>query len=210
MAEKIPPQFYPLEPSRSDVETPMEQSKEFRRKKRIKCLAYVAAFVVFQTIVILIFSLTVMRVRTPKFRLRSVTIEDLTVGSSNSPSFNMRFNAQVTVKNMNFGSFKFDNSTITFAYGGASVGEAAIMKGKARFLSTKKMNVAANAALENPPSNSNLGSDINAGMVTLSSHSRLSGKVNLMMVFKKKKSVDLNCTMTVNLANKDVQDINCD
>ncbi|KAK9292175.1 hypothetical protein L1049_020135 [Liquidambar formosana] len=114
MAEKDQQQVYhPSAPAngeaKSDEESGMVLSElELRRKCRIKCLAYVAAFAVFQIIVILAFSLTVMRVKNPSFRLRSVTIEDLTVGSPNSPSFNMRFNAEVGVKNTNFGDFKFD------------------------------------------------------------------------------------------------------
>ncbi|RVX01824.1 hypothetical protein CK203_019351 [Vitis vinifera] len=64
----------------------------------------------------------------PKFRLRSVAIEDLSHTSNTTSSFNIRFNAQVTVKNLNFGHYKFKSSTITFAYGATMVGEAFILR----------------------------------------------------------------------------------
>ncbi|KAL0371867.1 UNVERIFIED_CONTAM: hypothetical protein Scaly_0868300 [Sesamum calycinum] len=58
-------------------------SKGEGKRSSKKCLAYVAAFVVFQTAVILVFALTVMKVKSPK----------------------------VTIKNTNFGHFKYQNST---------------------------------------------------------------------------------------------------
>jgi hypothetical protein len=53
------------------------QSEELRRKKSIKLAMYIAAFVVFQTIVITVFALTVMRVKTPKVRLSTITVYNL-------------------------------------------------------------------------------------------------------------------------------------
>ena len=44
--------------------------REEHRKKRMKCSAYVAAFAVFQTAVMLVFALVVVKVRMPKFRVR--------------------------------------------------------------------------------------------------------------------------------------------
>ena len=93
----------------------------------------------------------------------------------------MKFNAEVAVKNTNFGHFKFDNTTISFDYGGVQVGEAFVAKGRAKARSTKKMNVTVEL-------NSNLGSHISSGLLTLTSRSNLSGKVHLINLIKKKKS----------------------
>ncbi|XVF50906.1 hypothetical protein PTKIN_Ptkin04bG0141200 [Pterospermum kingtungense] len=188
----------------------MESGAELKRKKRMKLFAYAAAFAVFQTIVILVFSLTVMRIKNPKFRVRSITVEDLTYNSTpNSPSFNMKLNAEVTVKNTNFGHFKFENTTILFDYGGVQVGEAFVEKGRAKARSTKKMNVTVDLNSNNIKANSNLGSDILSGILTLTSHSKLSGKVHLMKLIKKNKSAGMNCTLTVNLASRAIQDMKC-
>ncbi|XP_021294079.1 late embryogenesis abundant protein At1g64065-like [Herrania umbratica] len=188
----------------------MESAAELKRKKRMKLFAYAAAFVVFQTIVILVFSLTVMRIKNPKFRVRSITVEDIAYTSTpNSPSFNMKFNAEVAVKNTNFGHFKFDNTTISFDYSGVQVGEAFVAKGRAKARSTKKMNVTVDLNSNNILANSNLASDINSGFLTLTSHTKLSGKVHLMKLIKKKKSAQMNCTVTVNLASRAIQDIKC-
>ena len=69
MAEKTNQQAYPMAPAtkqpRSDEESATLTSEELRRRKRIKLAIYIAAFAVFQTIVILVFVLIVMRVKTP-------------------------------------------------------------------------------------------------------------------------------------------------
>ncbi|KAE8679791.1 putative Late embryoproteinsis abundant hydroxyproline-rich glycofamily protein [Hibiscus syriacus] len=187
----------------------MESAKELKRKKRMKLLVYALAFAIFQTIVILIFSFTVMRIKNPKFRVGSITVEELTVTAPNSSSFNIILNAQVSVKNTNFGHFKFDNTTISFDYGGVGVGDAFVAKGRSKARSTKKMNVTVEMNSNNIPNNSSLQSEIESGFLALTCHSKLSGKVQLMKLIKKKKSAEMKCAMLVNLVTKAVQDIKC-
>lgn len=188
------------------------ESSELRKKKRIKCLAYFAAFAVFQTGIILIFVLTIMKLRTPKFRVRSAGFESFEVGTApNPPSFNLRMDAQLGVKNANFGNYKFQNSTVVFFYGGASVGEAVVRSTKAGWRSTKKLNVVVDLSSNALPSGSNsqLRNDISSGVLTLNSRSRLTGKVELLFIFKKKKTTDMDCTLTIGLSEKAIRQINC-
>ncbi|XP_059625445.1 late embryogenesis abundant protein At1g64065-like [Cornus florida] len=206
MAEKEQKQAYPLAPAngygRSDEEGASALAKEVRRKQRMKCFAYVVAFAVFQTGVILIFALTVMKVKTPKFRVRSATFETFSVTTS---SFDMRMNAELGVKNTNFGHYKYDNSTIAFFYRGEQVGSAFVSKARAKARSTKKLNVTVGLS----STNSALGNDFSSGILPLSSTSRLTGKVELMKVMKKKKATNMNCTMEINIATKQLQNLKC-
>ncbi|KAL6972016.1 hypothetical protein U1Q18_031699 [Sarracenia purpurea var. burkii] len=108
--------------------------------KQNKSLLYILPAAILQTAIILIFVLTFMRVRNPKVRLSSVAVENLSVNSSaSSPSFSMKLNAQVTVKNTNFGSFKFDAAAATIFYRDSIVGVAVIDKARAKARSTKKL-----------------------------------------------------------------------
>ncbi|KAF8380154.1 hypothetical protein HHK36_027637 [Tetracentron sinense] len=206
-------QVYPLAQAnghaKSDVESATVQSAELRRKKKIKCFAYIAAFAVFQTIIILVFALTVMRIKTPDVKLGTVTVETINVGTAASPSFSMRLIAQVTVKNKNFGHYKFDESTATFSYGGMKVGEALIPKGRAKARKTRRMTIAVDVNSNGLSGNSGLSSEISRGMLTLSSHTKLSGKVTVMKVMKKRKTAEMNCTMTINVASRSIQNLNC-
>ncbi|KAL2542108.1 Late [Abeliophyllum distichum] len=127
---------------RVDEEVPMVVLREDRRKKRVKCLMYVAAFAVFQTAIILLFALTVMKVRTPKFRVRSASFETFNVSTLNTnPSFNIKMIAELGVKNPNFGRYKYQNSTIEFYYMKTKVGEAIIPRARSKARSTRKFNV---------------------------------------------------------------------
>ncbi|GMY30432.1 late embryogenesis abundant protein At1g64065-like [Fagus crenata] len=182
MAEKTNQQVYPLAPAtkqpRSDEESGTLSSEELRRKKRIKLAIYIVAFVVLQTIVITVFALTVMRVKTPKVRLDStVTFQNFNAGNQAQPSFDITFETQVRVKNTNFGPYKYDSTNATFMYQGVTVGQVIIPKG--------------------------------TGVLTLNSLAKLSGKVELMFVMKKKKAAEMNCTMTIDLKTNAVRSMIC-
>ena len=183
--------------------------KEEGKRNNAKCFAYVAAFVVFQTAIILIFALTVMRIRNPKVRFGAVTVENCSTGNSTLPFFDMKLMAQVTVKNTNFGHFKYENSTIRILYGGMRVGEAAVVKARVRARQTKKFNVIVDISSSMLSRNSNLGNDIASGVLPLSSQAKLNGKVHLMKVIKRKKSSEMSCTMGIHLGTCAVQDLKC-
>lgn len=215
MAEKDQ-QVHPIQPqsyspqSKRDVEaTTTDQSKVARRQKQKKWLLYGVAFVIFQTGIIALFSLTVMKVRNPKFRVRSATFDTFDVVQTTNPSFNLRTNIALGIKNTNFGPYKYDNSTMYFYYGETKVGSAVIPKSKAQFRRTKKFTISVDLASTSLTGNSQFASDMSSGIVPLSSRSKLSGKVELMLIFKKKKPVDMDCTMEVNIAAQALQNIKC-
>ncbi|KAK4431412.1 hypothetical protein Salat_0903300 [Sesamum alatum] len=143
-----------------------------------------------------------MRVRTPKVRFQSLSIEGLTLNSS----FNMRLNAQVKVKNANFGEFKFPESAISILYRGNVVGNGVIPGSAAGARSSKKLNVTVDVESKKDPF---LGSDLNSGRVTLSSHAMLKGKVHLLKVVKKKTTATMNCTMDVDTRTRAVVNLKC-
>lgn len=186
------------------------QSQEEKRRKRMKLAAYIGAFAVFQVIVILVFALVVMKVKTPKFRIgNGIEIESLTTGTQPSPSFDMNFTAPIRIKNTNFGPYKYDAATVNFTYGGVQVGQVTVPKSKANFKSTKKVDVTVSVSSSALTSTSSLGDELNSGVLTLSSQGRLEGKVELMLIFKKKKSANMNCTMEINVQSRTVQTLTC-
>ncbi|KAG2681025.1 hypothetical protein I3760_11G125400 [Carya illinoinensis] len=218
MGEQITNQqpVYPLAPEskipKSDEESNTLLSNELRRKKRIKLAIYIAAFVVFQTIVILIFSLIVMKVKTPKVRLGTIELRKVTTTAgtqASSPSFDISFTTQVRVKNTNFGPYKYDSSNATFLYRGVTVGEIFIPKGKAGMLSTKKVSVIVSVNSNALTSTTSLGNELGTGTLTLNSQAKLSGKVVLMFVMKNKKSAQMNCTISIKLNADNAVDLNC-
>ncbi|KAK4363014.1 hypothetical protein RND71_018255 [Anisodus tanguticus] len=187
------------------------QSKELGIKKRKKFLVYVVLFTLFQIAVILFSSLYIMKVRTPKFRVQSATFENIVSKNAENASFNITINVILSVKNTNFGPYKYRNSSVYIYYNGVSIGEAFVSQGKAGFKSTKKFNVIVNISSKDMlRKDSQLRNDLNSGTLILTSKSKLEGKVELMFVFKKKKSTEMDCTITIGLADKVIRDIVCD
>ncbi|CAI9759368.1 unnamed protein product [Fraxinus pennsylvanica] len=201
MAAEKYQQGYPLAPAsvmpRSDEESAAFRSidnQELKKKKRLKCFTYIAIFAVFQAIIILVFALTVMRVKTPKVRLGDVSI------SRTNGTGEFRFTAIVLVRNRNFGHYKFDDTMATIKSGDATVGLFVIPESRAKARSTRRLNVIADI---------NSSSGNNSGVLPLSVEAKLRGKVRLIKVIKRNKSADMNCTMSINLATNAVQDLNC-
>ncbi|XP_010251607.1 PREDICTED: late embryogenesis abundant protein At1g64065-like [Nelumbo nucifera] len=188
----------------------MLEAQKHRRMQNMKCYAYIAAFAVFQTIIILVFALTVLKIKTPSVKLTSVTVDRLNSATTPSPSFNMTLTAEIAVKNKNFGHFKFDNSTATVSYGGTAVGEAFVPMARAKARKTRRMNITMEVTSERLSGVTNLSNDLSSGTLTLNSYAKLSGKVHLMKIMKKRKSAEMNCTIAVNLGSKTIQKVECE
>ncbi|XP_022878798.1 late embryogenesis abundant protein At1g64065-like [Olea europaea var. sylvestris] len=203
------PQVNPY--SRVDEEVATVAEREDRRKKRLKCFMYVAAFVVFQTGIILIFALTVMKVRTPKFRVRSASFDtdtfNITTLNTNR-SFHIKMIAELGVKNPNFGRYKYQDSSIEFYYMNIKVGEAFIPRARARPRSTRKFNVPVELSSVNVPRT--LAAQFAAStVIPLSSQSRLRGKVELMKIIKKNKYTNMSCTMEIDTSSRQLRNLYC-
>lgn len=186
------------------------QSEERKRQRKIKRLKYFAIFIVFQVIVITIFSLTVMKAKTPKLRLASNAYIQTLTYSPATPSFDMSFVTQVRVRNPNWGPFKFRDGTIVFTYQGVVVGQVYIPNGKVGLRSTKKITVLVNVNSNALPGKSALGNELSNGLLLLTSTAELRGKVELMLIMKTKKTAELSCSMVFNLAARTLQNLDCD
>jgi hypothetical protein len=211
MAEKIKQALASVKgyTTRKDEELPTFQSEEeLKRQKRIKLFTYIGIFIVFQIIVMTVFGLTVMKVKTPKVRLGAISVQNLTSVPA-TPSFSTSFTTQIRVKNTNWGPYKFDAGIATFMYQGVAVGQISIPKSKAGMRSTKKIDVVMSLSSDELPSSTNLGTELNSGVLTLTSQAKLTGKVELMLIMKKKKSAIMDCSIAFDLASKTVQSLQC-
>lgn len=178
-------------------------------RSRKKCLAYVAAFLVFQAAIILILALTVMKIKNPKLRFDAVAVETFSSDNTTATSINVKLLTQLTIKNTNFGHFKYDNATLVVLYNGVQVGEAVIPKGRTKARKTQRFNMGVDVSTERVSDNVNLRNDINSGILKLSSQAKLNGKVHLMKVMKKNKSAQMNCDWTLNLGTRQIQSLRC-
>lgn len=206
-------QIIPLAPAkfnpRSDEEFAVVKPKATRQERSSKCLVYVLAGIVILSTSVLVFALVVMRARTPDVKLSLVTVKNLKYGNSSFPSFNMTLAAELRIKNTNFGRFKFENTTSSVLYGGIVVGEGKLSKGRVEARESKRMNIMADLRSYRLSDAKNLSSDMNSGMLKLSSHAQLSGRVYLLGIVKKRRTAVMSCTMNLNLTSSSIQDLLC-
>ncbi|KAE9451706.1 hypothetical protein C3L33_16398, partial [Rhododendron williamsianum] len=206
--------------SQSAEEAGEATSNELRRQKRKKLLLYGVALVIFLTgiiiVLIVLFSTTFMKIRTPEIQFQSGTFSYFNVqfadfsDESKSPSFNVSMNAVLGIKNTNFGPYKYDSTTVYFYDDGYQVGSAIIPKSKASFQSTKKINVPVNlVSPTNLSITSSIGFEIDTGLISLTIQSKLNGKVELMFGVKKKKTIDLNCYVDILSLAQEIESIIC-
>ncbi|XP_071933935.1 late embryogenesis abundant protein At1g64065-like [Coffea arabica] len=134
---------------------------------------------------------------------RMKRLEDINV--INKKNRSIRHTAQVRIKNNNFARYKFDSNITTLTSGGVLVQEFVIPNGRARLKSTKTFYVIVDVT---NPSNSDT-EGFHPGLLQLTAKVELTGKVKFTMVLKKKKSAEINCTISINLSTNFVQDLIC-
>lgn len=79
-----------------------------------------------------------------------------------------------------------------------------------RWRSTKKLEIT--FTVKSPSSSqlkAQMKKDLDGGVLTLSSKAKLTGKVTVLGLFKKKKGAEMNCTMDVDTVKKQVQNVEC-
>ncbi|KAK9279434.1 hypothetical protein L1049_013113 [Liquidambar formosana] len=208
-------QVRPLAPATdrlsSDDDEAVLHLKKIRRKNCIRCCGCIAALMLIQAIVIVILIFTVFRVKDPIIKMNGVTVTklDLINGTTPRPGTNMSIIADVSVKNPNVASFKYSNTTTSLYYHGTLVGEARGPPGQAKARRTMRMNITVDIITDRLMSNPNLNSDVASGLLSMSSYSRIGGRVKIMKIIKKHVTVKMNCTLTVNISSQAIQEQKC-
>lgn len=186
--------------------------KNYNHKKYIKCCGCITAIILIQVMIVLVLVFTVFRVKDPVLKMNSVKIEglDAAIGGENiRRGTNFTVIADVSVKNPNVATFKFNNATTNLSYHGKMIGEARTPPGHAKARRTLHMNVTLDVMADQLLDVPQLGSDFLAGALPMSSYTRINGKVKILNIIKKNVVVRINCTMTVGIKSMSIQDQDC-
>ncbi|XP_061999389.1 uncharacterized protein LOC133716736 [Rosa rugosa] len=175
-----------------------------RGRRRLKYCGIGIAVVLLQVVVLGVLCLTLFRFKDPNIKLDSATVENLSVGLTSTPStINMTVNQVILVKNQNWGGLKYDESAVVFSYGDVTVGQGTISKGSIKMRKSKKVTVVAEVKIDG------IGSEINSGVLGLKSYTKISGKVNMVGVVKKRRSGEMDCSLSISQTTQRIQDFNC-
>ncbi|WCJ22692.1 Late embryogenesis abundant (LEA) hydroxyproline-rich glycoprotein family [Euphorbia peplus] len=193
--------------SSDDEESSLHQKKKkIRRKRCIKCCGFITAVVLLLAITVVVLIFTVFRIKEPVIILNGVTITKLELLNNTTmipkPGTNVSVIADVSVKNDNVASFKYDNTTSSLYYEGDFVGEARGPPGSSKARRTMRMNVTVDLITDKLIGNANLRSEIGRGVLTMESYSKLPGRAKFLGFIKKHVTVKMNCSITVNITTQ--------
>ncbi|XP_073146763.1 late embryogenesis abundant protein At1g64065 [Henckelia pumila] len=205
-------QVHPLAPAsgryRDDEESGPPKTN---RRRCIKCCGTITAVLLVQAVVIVVLMFTVFKVKDPAIRMNGVTIDRLELLNGTTtprPGSNITLTADVSVKNSNFASFKYQNTTTTLFYRGVVIGDAHGPPGKAKARRTMRMNVTVDVITDRILQHPNLSSDYSSGLLTIGSYTSVGGRVKMFFI-KKHVTVRMNCSMTVNVTSQAIQQQKC-
>ncbi|XP_027362577.1 late embryogenesis abundant protein At1g64065-like [Abrus precatorius] len=184
-------------------------SKPTHEERSSKCFVFVlATFVILCAVVLGIASF--LRVRGPYVELISATLSQINYSASpSSPSFNATLITFLIIRNQNYGPFSYENSMMSVLYAGAKYGDKGIRSGRVNERETNELNVIVIVRSATVPVTGNLSSDINSGTLNLTSYVKFSGIVHLLRIINKKKTIEMACTMNLNLTSLAIQAIQC-
>ncbi|XWS76954.1 hypothetical protein CRYUN_Cryun01aG0222300 [Craigia yunnanensis] len=74
---------------------------------------------------------------------------------------------------------------------------------------TMRMNITVDIITDRLLASPNLVGDVSSGTLTMSSYSRIGGRVNMLNMIKKHVTVKTNCSMTVNISSQAIQEQKC-
>ncbi|GMI75911.1 hypothetical protein like AT2G46150 [Hibiscus trionum] len=197
-------------PSSDDGEAALHLRK-VRHKKFIKCFGFVAALMIVVLAVIITLIFMVFRVKDPIITMKGVTVTNLELinGTFPKPGSNITVRADVSVKNPNIASFKYRNTTTTLYYYGKVVGDARGPAGRARAHRTVRMNITIDIIVDRVLASPNLVADASSGTLTVTSYSRVGGRINMLNIIKRHVTVKMNCSMTVNIVSQAIEAQKC-
>ncbi|XP_043718102.1 late embryogenesis abundant protein At1g64065-like [Telopea speciosissima] len=195
----------------------VDSKKKLRRKRCIQCCGCVSISILIVVIILIILIFTVFKVKDPTMSLNSVSFDHISVSNATTPSttppnlpatttttnpsINATMTADMSVKNPNIASFKFNPATTILYYYGSEIGNAKNPAGNAKAKKTMQMNLTISLFIEadssTPTKLEHLTSDLSSGQMTMSSYTVLDGRVNVLNIFKKNIEIKMNCTMTI-------------
>ncbi|KAG6551354.1 hypothetical protein Mapa_007140 [Marchantia paleacea] len=160
--------------------------------------AILIGFIIVVVIIIVVLALTVFKVRDPEVTVNSLELTSFSLTFPPSgPMLSFVLDIDVTVKNRNHASFKYQASTAYLYYRSVGIGSAPISAGKVGARSSTviatQVTIDASAFIGNP----NLPSDITAGVIPLLVTTSLPGQINVASIVKHHATSTANCQLSI-------------
>ncbi|GER26845.1 late embryogenesis abundant protein [Striga asiatica] len=183
-----------------EIESNAALPPEFMTRRRQTCIKFTGClFAVLSVIVtiLLVLTFTVFHVKDPILNIdyKNSNIRTLDRG------LNATVEADISIRNPNVALFKFSNMTTIVYYGETIIGQTEAMFGEVGARRTLRMNVSIELRL--------LEVDLSFGILSISSYTRVVGRVKIGGGNKRSLVVRMNCTMNLNVSSHRVEELSC-
>lgn len=207
------PKIHPLSMTVDEAafSTELEKQQQSFLKCSV-CCGIATALILIIAVVMLVLGFTVLHVKNPKIRMNSVTIVGLDRVNSTgllAGNGNLTVVADVSVKNSNVAGFKFEDFNSSVLYHEAVVGVAEVPGGVVKARKTMRVNVVYEMMVVKLAGDPKFESDLTAGNLTVRSYTRINGKVNILNIIKRKVTVNMNCSITINVTGRGTAEQDC-
>ncbi|PIA30039.1 hypothetical protein AQUCO_05700028v1 [Aquilegia coerulea] len=173
----------------------------------VNCAGCCIAGILIIAVVITTLMITTFHVRPPEIKIIRIVIPQVLLNNKTTPTINIV--AEFSVKNPNVASFKYGNSTSLLYYHGNKFGEGHTPSGQAKARRTHNMTMSIEVITSRILTDPNFLHEISSRILTMSSYTKLSGRVKIAKIIKKDVDVTLNCTITANITSQIIIDQKC-
>ncbi|KAI3740952.1 hypothetical protein L2E82_31427 [Cichorium intybus] len=177
-----------------------------RRPWKICCAVTTVLLII---IIVTAFTLyfTLLKPKQPKITTQKVTLESFIINAFDTTDANVTLGVTVTVKNPNYGGFKYGNSTAYVSYRGDVVAEAPIMEDFIPARGQRDVSTTVLVVGKRLLTNSNFRKDMQSNVLNITSSTTLNGKAIVMKVFKKKATSYSSCDVSINFLDNNTTSI---
>lgn len=192
-------------------DTEVKESKPlYRRRKCHLCCCLGVGFTVLLGIILLILVFAVFKTKDPDVWVNDVKLADLNITQGTLfPRIRLKLDLNITVHNPNRAAFKYTNGSSVLFYQAIEVGHADIPAGRLGAGHTITQVVTLNVQAEKFFMGSNFTKDFAAGLIPVSATTRVSGRVNVLNIYKRHAVSYSWCDMSVFIANATLASFHC-
>ncbi|KAL5720766.1 hypothetical protein ACHQM5_013405 [Ranunculus cassubicifolius] len=187
------------------------------QKKRIKplCIAFTTILVLLLVLVVIsiVLFFTVFKPKHPITTINSINLKGFKA-SLDLPRLRLNLNltliVNLTIKNRNKATFKYGNDSMSMIYyRNEVVGQGILPAGKLSSKQSTKINSEVKILADRIIGNPNVFSDVVSGKLPLTTYTKISGKVNVLNVFKHHLVSYSWCDIAIDVSNRSLEMKEC-
>ncbi|XP_076893861.1 uncharacterized protein LOC143545986 [Bidens hawaiensis] len=179
-----------------------------RRRRLIIICSSITGVILAIALLLLILGLTVFKPKKPILTLNSLHLQDLDVSLIPPVSLNLSLAVNVTIKNPNKVTIKYQGSSATLRYKNNDVGNVPFPDGTIGADGKADLNLTLTAFADRLVSDSDIYGDVVGGDVPFSTYTRVKAKVRVLFFYIHVASTSA-CDVHVNVVSRSVANQTC-